>query len=468
MAPKLHSEFTVGTLYRDRSKPILTIAFAIALSLPSCSRRNPGDEIQPGFNLFSRQQDIELGRQAATEVRKQYQVVNNQELQDYTMRIGARLAAQKEPKESGFPFAYTLVNDKSVNAFALPGGPTFVHTGLILAAADEGQLAGVLAHEMSHVVLRHGTNQASKANLVKIPVLLAAAVTGNDLLVQLTNMGAMGLLLKFSRTSESQADAMGTRIMSEAGYDPTAMAHFFEKLQSEGGSRAPQFLSDHPNPGNRVAAVQEEIKALPRRQYGNPEGDFAHEKALVAKLPRMASQPNALRTGAPPPDPSSRPTGGYKVLKSTQLELSYPDNWIVVGDSKSASFTIAPRDGIVLSTNGQSVLALGAIVSYYFPESQTREDLHQATLELIQHLHGANPQMRTSGTSQGVSVDGNQGLITILTNDSPYQGQSETDMLITVDRLQGLFYMIIVAPQSNVQDAKSTFDTMVRSIRFSG
>ena len=143
------------------------------------------------------------------------------------------------------------------------------------------------------------------------------------------------------------------------------------------------------------------------------------------------------------------------MLKSTQLELSYPDNWIVVGDSKAASFTIAPPDGIVQTTNGQSVLAHGAIISYYFPESQTREDLQQATIELIQHLHGSNPQLRVSTPSQRVSVDGNQGMITSLINDSPYQGESETDFLVTVDRPQGLFYLIVVTPQSNSQDAKS-------------
>src|SRR5258706_1714563 len=227
-------------------------------------RRRPGLEGKPGFNLFSKQHDIQLGLQTAAQVSKQYQVVPNQELQDCLRRVGERLAAQKEPRESGLQFTYTLVNDKTVNAFALPGGPTFVHTGLILAADNEAQVAGVLAHEMSHVILRHGTNQASKANLMQIPALLAGAATGSNLLDQLANLGAVGMLLKFSRNDESQADALGTKIMNEAGYNPIEMAHFLEKLQAEGGSRAPQFLSDHPNPGNRVQAVQAEIRALPQ------------------------------------------------------------------------------------------------------------------------------------------------------------------------------------------------------------
>jgi hypothetical protein len=116
----------------------------------------------------------------------------------------------------------------------------------------------------------------------------------------------------------------------------------------------------------------------------------------------------------------------------------------------------------------ESVLGFGAIVSYYFPESQTREDLQQATNELIQHLHGANPQMRVSLTSQRVSVDGNQGSVTTLNSESPYQGRSETDLLLTVDRPQGLFYLIVVAPEPDSQNVKSTFDAVVRSIRFAG
>src|SRR5262245_20871847 len=134
---------------------MLSIVTAMTLVIPAFPRR-PGDEIKPGFNLFSRQQDIQLGQQAAVEVRKQFKVVASKERQDYIRRIGERLAKQKEPRESGFEFTYTLVNDKMVNAFALPGGPMFVLTGLILSTDNEAQVAGVLAHEMSHVILRHG------------------------------------------------------------------------------------------------------------------------------------------------------------------------------------------------------------------------------------------------------------------------------------------------------------------------
>jgi predicted Zn-dependent protease len=183
------------------SRRFAAVLMTLAVALPIYARK-PGEPLKPGFNLFSKQQDIQLGQQAAAQVSKQYQVVQNQELQEYIRRIGERLAATQEARSSGFPFTFTLVNDKSINAFALPGGPTFVHTGLILAADNEAQIAGVLAHEISHVILRHGTNQASKANLLQIPALLAGVATGSNLLAQLTQLGATGFLLKFSRTAE--------------------------------------------------------------------------------------------------------------------------------------------------------------------------------------------------------------------------------------------------------------------------
>ena len=129
--------------------------------------RSPGDPLKPGFNLYSKQQDIEVGKEAAAQVRQQYQQVQNPELQAYVQKLGARLTKTPTVSRSGFPFSFTLLNYKEVNAFALPGGPTFIFTGLLKVSDNEAELAGVLAHEISHVVLRHGTHRASKANLIK-------------------------------------------------------------------------------------------------------------------------------------------------------------------------------------------------------------------------------------------------------------------------------------------------------------
>ena len=253
-------------------------------------------KLKPGFNLFSKEQDIQLGKEAAAQVEQQMTVVQDSTLNSYIRRIGTKLASAPDADSKDFPYSFKVVADPSVNAFALPGGPTFVHTGLITAADNEAQIAGVLAHEISHVALRHGTNQASKANLVRLPAVLAGAVAGGSMLGNLAQLGiglgANSVLLKFSRGAEPDADLLGTRIMASVGYNPIEMARFFEKLEAEGGARGPQFLSDHPNPGNRVQAVEQEIRYLPRRDY--TEGDareFARVQQIVKAMPAPKARP---------------------------------------------------------------------------------------------------------------------------------------------------------------------------------
>ena len=274
----------------------LMIPLLLCLLVGVGSARRAGDALRPGFNMFSKDQDVQLGQENAQEVLKQYEVVQNQFLQDYIRKVGDRLAATTEARQSGFKFTFTLLNVQQINAFALPGGPMFIYTGIFKAADNEGQLAGVMAHEMSHVILRHGTHEASKANLVKIPLALAGAATGGSLLGQVAQMGlgltANSFILKFSRDAESEADALGSHLMSEAGYNPIEMAHFFEKLAASGG-QGPQFLSDHPNPGNRQQAIDREIRTLPQRQYGFETGEFARAKSEALALPAPRKLPKA-------------------------------------------------------------------------------------------------------------------------------------------------------------------------------
>jgi predicted Zn-dependent protease len=257
------------------------------LSLSLLAAQGP-TKLRPGFNLFSKDQDIQLGKESAAEVRKQMTVIDDPFLTSYVSRIGQRLASAPEARDSGFPFTFAVVADPTINAFALPGGPMFINTGLLKAVDNEAQLAGVMGHEMSHVILRHGTNQASKAQLIQLPALLASQAAGGSLLGKLTQagigLGANSVLLKFSRGAESQADLMGSHLMAESGYDPIQMAKFFEKLNQQGGARGPQFLSDHPNPGNREQAIQKEVGRLPTRKYNYQTGAFERMKQVAAKI----------------------------------------------------------------------------------------------------------------------------------------------------------------------------------------
>jgi len=272
---------------KKRIVPYTVTAFILAAAAHAA--RRPGEPLRPGFNLFSKEQDVQLGDANAKQVIAQYPVADNQFLQDYVRHVGSRLAATSEARQSGFEFRFTVLNVNDVNAFALPGGPMFIYTGLLKACDNEAQLAGVMGHEMSHVILRHGTHEASKANLIELPALLAGSLIGNDTLAgKLARMGlglgANSFILKFSRDAESEADALGSHLMSEAGYDPVQMASFFEKLAA--GPHPPQLLSDHPNPGNRERAIRTEMQTLPARSYGRYEtGEFERMKSEVAGLP---------------------------------------------------------------------------------------------------------------------------------------------------------------------------------------
>src|SRR5512138_143203 len=148
---------------RIRRKHLFVAILALVLS--ACATRRPGEPLKPGFNVFGKEQDVEIGQQAAAQVRAQVDLVTNQELQGYVSKTGSTLVSH--PEAGGYPYSFTLINDQSINAFALPGGPAFIHSGLIGATDNEAQFAGVLAHEIGHVALRHATNQASKANLLQ-------------------------------------------------------------------------------------------------------------------------------------------------------------------------------------------------------------------------------------------------------------------------------------------------------------
>jgi predicted Zn-dependent protease len=221
--------------------------------------------LKPGWNMFSPQQDVEVGQQAAREAEQQLQLLNDARVDQYLNNLGRSLAAYA-PGER-FSYQFKCVNDRAINAFALPGGFVYVNRGAIEAADNEAQLAGVMAHETSHVALRHGTNQATKASVAQAPLgILGGMLGGNSATAMLAQLGAgfaaKSILLKYSRTDESQADIMGTQILYDSGYDPRAMAQFFEKIQAESKGGQLEFFSDHPNPDHRIERVDEEIRNL--------------------------------------------------------------------------------------------------------------------------------------------------------------------------------------------------------------
>jgi len=440
---------------------LLLLGFVAAAQGP----RNP----KPGFNLFSKEQDIQLGKEAAAEIEKQVTVINDAELNNFVRRMGERLAAT--PEAGGYPYTFKVVSDKSINAFALPGGPAYVHTGLLAAADNEAQVAGVLAHEIAHVALRHGTNQASKANLLQIPAMLAGSLAGRSgsllgSLAQLgIGLGANSVLLKFSRTAESDADLVGARMMAQVGYNPIEMARFFEKLEAEGGNRGLQWFSSHPNPGNRRQAIEEEIRYLPKREYTTGDAaTFTRVQRRVAALPAPPPK-QAQAGGAAVPVPQIRPSGRMREHRGNAYSLTYPDNWQVVSDQQARGVTIAPQEGVV-GSGSATAIGVGAVIGFHSP-AQRQSSLRAETEELVRQLAASNPGMKSTGSRQ-IRVDGQPALQVNLQSQSPYSGETEIDTLVTVSRPEGLFYMILIAPRSLIGNFNSSFQSMIRSVRFSG
>lgn len=235
----------------------------------------------PGNAPLTHDQQLQLGFQTAAKVYQQMPVLpDNGPETEYIRRLGQKLVSTIPPDRS-WPFEFHTIPQKEINAFALPGGPMFVNVGTITAAANEAELAGVMAHEMSHVYMQHSAKQVGKERTTDAIAGIVGAIlnsTTNGDLSQLAQagiqFGAEGLMLKYSRTDEAQADAVGAIILYKAGYNPQALADFFKKLAAQ-GSTGPQFLSDHPNPGNREEAIQKEIASWSARQYTTSSAQFA-------------------------------------------------------------------------------------------------------------------------------------------------------------------------------------------------
>jgi predicted Zn-dependent protease len=451
----------------SRAVTILGLILALAVTAWAADSRT---KLKPGWNLFSPQQDIEMGQQSAKEAEKQLQILNNQQATAYIDSLGKSLAAHA-PGDNKYPFQFKIVNDTAINAFALPGGFVYINRGAIQAADSENQIAGVMAHEISHVIMRHGTNQVSKAYLAQAPLSILGGVLGSNsvggVLAQLgLSLGLNSLFLKYSRDAESQADLMGTQIMHDAGYDPRGMVEFFEKIQAESKGNAIQFFSDHPNPENRISNVQHEIERLagapPNARRDSP--DFHTVKNLVAGLPAprggargaTSAPPTDSRNGGKPQPPSSRMSS----YNGSDLQFRYPDNWKQYGEGSAITF--APDGGTV---NGG--LAYGMMVAEFEPDyhGSGRISLAEATDQLLSDLQRSNTSMRITRSHESIRVGGQQGMLTEASNQSPAGGR-ETDWIVTVMRQDGMMYYFVgVAPQNDFNQYSRAFEDIVDSVR---
>lgn len=269
----------------------ISLALIVSVVLPALARVQP----TTGFDIYSRDEELQVGKQAAEETSKQLPLLpDSSPVTRYVQQLGKKLAVQA-PGEP-WPYNFHVVNQKEINAFALPGGTIYVNLGTIQAADNEAELAGVLAHEIAHVVQRHGTRAASKQMAAQVPLALLAGMMGKSTAAQAAALGiSFGVgsyFLKNSRQSESEADLLGTDIMYDAGFDPHALAEFFTKLQDQAGrgSGLDQFFSDHPDPGNRVESVSREVATLPGKVYSLNSPQFLTMKQVVAGMKPLTTE----------------------------------------------------------------------------------------------------------------------------------------------------------------------------------
>ena len=456
----------------------------------------------PGNARMSREDQQKLGFQAMGEVYKQMPVLpDSTPLTQYVQRLGKRLVKQI-PQQYSWPYEFHVIAQKEINAFALPGGPMFINIGTVAAAENEAQLAGVMAHEMSHVYMQHSAKQATSTKRTIAQIIGAAGgILGGSALGNLARagiqFGAGTLLLKYSREDEAQADSVGAVIMYKAGYNPMELANFFEILNKEGGG-PPQFLSDHPAPGNRAAAIDKEIKPWPAKQYVSSSQDFQSAKkqaastkgytqqeiaegaksgrwarenmqsgAVPASLKQtVASGGTASQTGVPETISNVtfeqiRPSGDFTQAQGNGFSISYPSNWATA--SGQNSLTIAPKAGV-----GQNAIAYGVVTSTV--QDPKASSLDQAAQDLIENLQQSNSGMRQNSSVHSTSVNGIQGREVDLSSTSPIQqsGSSlpERDKLVLLPVSNGNYlYLIFIAPERDFGALEPTFGKMLESLR---
>jgi len=455
-----------------------------------------------GFNLFSPQQEMEIGRNSTIAVEKHLPLLSDASVNEYIRRLGRTLIA-RAPGER-YPYSFKIIDVLDVNAIAFPGGPIHITRGMIEAARSEGELAGMIAHEIAHVALRHGASQASKAYLAQAGLGVLGGVVGDGAVTNI--VGATGgfgfntIFLKYSREAESEADALSAQILTSAGYDPREMMVFFHALHRKArgdASKLRTFLGDHPSPENRVEQMAR-AAAQPRASQRSA-GDFHQIQAYVAGLPRASDIAPVARRGPTVMEESSvhRVAPGVRSERPSSqsrdywqpggfwFRVAYPENWRAYPSSDKLGVTFIPLGaaGGVARAYGQNHLIYGAVINRYRPIGDNsqwtglqrrsfrfiggRGELIEATNDLVDSILQNNPHLDFARGSDRRGLNGGSAAITLtLTGRSPLTGRGERVQLYTRELGGGdVIYAIFVAPDDEYDDFRPAFGRMLRGLK---
>jgi Zn-dependent protease with chaperone function len=430
-------------------------------------------------NKYKVADDVKIGREASTEVEKQFPILNEADATRYVETVGRRLvAAIPSPyQQPEFRYTFKIVNARDINAFALPGGPMYVNRGMIEAANNEGEMAGVMAHEIAHVALRHGTAQATQQSnplnqILGIGAILGGAILGGQTGAQLGQMVAAGYFLRYSRDYETQADTLGAQIMANAGYDPIDLANMFKTIEKEsGGTSGPEWLSSHPSPANRYENINRERGLL--RISPNPiknTAQFERTQSRLRQLPKAQTMKEIEAKAKNNQGQSPTANGKYESrveLPSSRtrnyssgnwIRMTVPSNWQEFPAESEVWF--APQGAY-----GDSGITHGALVGIYRGNST---DLAQATEDYVDGILQSNDYLRKRSNYSQTYVGNRQGYGIVLSGRSPITGRTEVATVYTTMLKTGdLFYIVTVSPENESASYTNAFRNMVRSIRLS-
>jgi len=467
-------------------------ALTALILVVSVSAASAQTAITPDKNKYTPAQDVQIGQEASQEVRRELPMLADDRVDDYVKRVGDRLvrAIPDQFQHQEFRYSFEVVNQKEINAFALPGGPMFLHRGMMEAAKSEAEMAGVMAHEIAHVALRHGTAQATKAQGFQIGAvagqILGAIVGGaaGSIIAQGSQFGLGAYFLKYGREYEREADLLGAQILARAGYDPRRMADMFRTIEQQSkGSGGPEWLSSHPHPANRYEAIQKEASMLRIEGTAPSQADFqgvhsrlrsmapAYTAEQIARAKQQGQRLPGTNTGGVRDDVPARagnvrvapPSGQYQnVTVGNFMRMQIPRNWGKVEGNSSVTF--APEGGHYRTQNGGTGFSHGLQIGVIPNESHSHQE---ATEELVEGLQQSNPQIRRQSNGYiRENIGGRNALSTTLRNVSEVTGGAELVTISTVPLRDGsLLYMIAVAPQDEANIYTTPFRRMKQSVQ---
>jgi predicted Zn-dependent protease len=412
-------------------------------------------------NFFSLKQDVEIGEESSREAERSLQLIKTFGVNQYVSTIGQRILQNRALP--ALKYHLQIVNSKDVNSLGFPGGEIYLYRGLVDLASNDDELAAIVAHEVSHVASRHGTQQLSRQLLVQEPIAIAAGVPISEVWKeQITKLGiSLGVdapFLRYSRDQELEASLMAVRLMANAQFDPNAFRTLLEKINETQTA----FVFNHPQSQDVSPELADEIDrlSLPARR-ARPSPAFQTFRAAMQRIPSAV-----LVKATPPTAPDlTEPLANVFTHPLDYYRLSYPTGWQATRNGTNGAI-IAPPDGVQSSPNGDDVKR-GVMFDLFDISVPDRSlTLEQATNRIIVFLHERNPSLKiVPGAQTQTLVSDEPGLRTVMIGKSETDNSSEVAWVVTRVYYKSLFYLVFVAPEDEFPMYQPVFEQMIRSAR---